>query len=159
MTNTPRFERSTEDRFWSKVQKTDGCWTWTASKDSCGYGTFRLSGKIRKAHRVSYELSHGPIPDGMHVCHRCDVPACVNPSHLFLGTHADNMADMAAKGRATPPKGAEHHSAKLTEVQVVYIRWLFASGLMKQRQLAESFGVSRGLIGHISQRRKWGEAA
>ena len=89
-------------RFWSKVQKTDGCWLWTGSRNrTWAYGRFR-SGPGRRsvlAHRFAWELVHGPIPGGLFVCHHCDNPSCVNPEHLFLGTHTDNMRDMVNKGR------------------------------------------------------------
>jgi len=91
-----------EERFWRQVQKdVDGCWLWTG-RPVQGYGRFRPSSRGTKigAHRYSWELHVGPIPDGLDVCHRCDVPLCIRPDHLFLGTHADNMADMVAKGRS-----------------------------------------------------------
>lgn len=96
-------------RMWSKVDRSDpaGCWPWTAkARASYGYGLLNVSGTLVRAHRVAYEATHGPIPDGMEVCHRCDNPACCNPAHLFVGTHADNMRDMRAKGRSTmTPEG------------------------------------------------------
>lgn len=92
-----------EERFWPKVQKTDTCWLWTASLNDRGYGQFKvLPGQGHapmKAHRFSWELHFGPIPAGLVVCHRCDVPSCVNPAHLFIGTQGDNLRDMSAKGR------------------------------------------------------------
>jgi hypothetical protein len=90
-------------RFWAKVRKGDGCWEWQASRNSSGYGWFRFGPQGSRtptgAHRVSYVLTKGPIPEGMQVLHRCDNPPCVNPSHLFLGTNDDNHADKVAKGR------------------------------------------------------------
>lgn len=88
------------ERFWEKVEKTDGCWLWTASLTNKGYGEFRLNEPSPiLAHRVAYELAHGPIPPGLFVCHHCDNPPCVRPDHLFLGTQKDNAQDMVRKGR------------------------------------------------------------
>lgn len=87
-------------RFWSKVEKTDSCWLWTGMRWTNGYGRFpNGGGQEMRAHRFAWELTYGPIPLGLFACHRCDVKLCVRPEHLFLGTHADNMADMMAKGR------------------------------------------------------------
>lgn len=91
---------SLADRFWAKVEKSDGCWLWLASKFQHGYGSATVDGGRREnAHRVAWRLIRGSIPKGMFVLHRCDNPACVNPDHLWLGTQTDNMRDCAAKGR------------------------------------------------------------
>ena len=88
------------ERFWSKVEKGDGCWLWRGAIGSHGrYGQFNVVNRSRPSHRVAWELVNGPIPAGLYVLHRCDVGLCVNPAHLFLGTQKDNMADMMAKGR------------------------------------------------------------
>ena len=99
-------------RFWGKASRGDGCWLWRGQVDPKGYGEFRIGSgrkgayrKVYLAHRKAYELAHGPIPAGLCVCHSCDVPACVNPAHLWVGTVAENNADMRAKGRAVVPTG------------------------------------------------------
>lgn len=88
-------------RFWAKVKRgtAEECWPWTGSKLKTGYGQLRENGKMIRAHRVSWELSRGPIPEGMNVCHHCDNPPCCNPDHLFIGTHLDNTRDKMHKGR------------------------------------------------------------
>jgi HNH endonuclease len=102
-----RAKRSLEERFWEKVDKRgpDECWEWTGGRFGPGYGALsrdRESGPA-PAHRLSYEFAYGPIHDGLHVLHRCDNPPCVNPAHLWAGTHDDNMADRHAKGRSRGP--------------------------------------------------------
>ena len=102
---TPRKVRSREtdlERFEAKFARTEGCWEWTAGKHWDGYGQFWLDGANVLAHKASYLFFKGPIPSAMHVLHRCDNPACVNPDHLFPGTHQDNMNDMTRKGRQRP---------------------------------------------------------
>lgn len=108
-----RIARPLAERFAEKIEpcSASGCWLWQDALKN-GYGRLFVDGRPTLAHRVSYELHCGPIPEGMHVCHRCDTPACVNPAHLFLGSHADNMADMAAKGRGTKSP----HAAEIAEI-------------------------------------------
>lgn len=153
------------ERFEQKVDKSPGhgpngdCWVWTASTKYWGYGAISVPGKgVRGAHRVSYELTHGPIPPGMFVLHRCDNPPCVNPDHLILGTPADNIRDMIARGRkkiGVMPKGMGHHRAKLTDSQVIEIRRLWDSGGATKLGLSKQFGVSRPVIRGIVERRSW----
>lgn len=86
-------------RFWLNVQKTEGCWLWTGRRDGAGYGQIFVQGRRIGVHRLSWLLNCGEIPEGLFVCHHCDVPLCVRPDHLFVGTHDDNMRDAAIKGR------------------------------------------------------------
>jgi hypothetical protein len=122
-----------------------GCWDWSGSLNpQTGYGSFffHKDGKSQPmgAHRASWILHIGPIHNGLHVCHHCDNPPCVNPDHLFLGTDKDNHADMKAKGRS--PFGSRSGRARLTEEKVIEIRRLYSTGRYIYRELAQMFGVS-----------------
>ena len=138
------------ERFEEKYvpEPNSGCWEWTACTDTSGYGQIRFNGTLVKAHRLSYELHVGEIGD-KHVLHKCDNPACVNPQHLFLGTQADNIADMVAKGRQA--RGKSHGSAKLTEADVLAIR----ADNRPQRAIAPDYGISHRLISDIKNRKIW----
>lgn len=139
-------------RFWSKVSTPNitDCWEWKASTGSHGYGQFGAGGKT--THRQSWEMFNGPIPSGKIICHKCDNRACVNPMHLFVGTHADNMNDKVMKGRQ--PHGAGHWHAKLDENAVRDIRRMVAAGLT-QREAGQKYGVGQSLISNILTKRLW----
>ena len=135
------------DRFWNKVDKGDGCWPWKAATSEKGYGRFWLNNTMVGAHRLSWELANGSIPDGMHVCHHCDNPLCVNPDHLFLGEPADNTADMMAKGRVA--RGDRLPHTKLTDDDVREIRSI--TGRTHQ-SIADEFRVSRTVVTRVLNR-------
>lgn len=141
-----------EERFWTKVAAgPNGCIIWTASvRGSNGYGATSVNGKNRMAHRVAWELTRGPIPEGVQVNHRCDVPRCVNPEHLYLGSHADNMQDKTERGRGV--RGSQVRQSKLTEDQVRDI----LKDPRSLRVLARECGVTFGAIAHIRAGRNWG---
>lgn len=136
-----------------KVDEETGCWNWTASKDGDGYGRFGVRRTIKGAHRVSYTLHTGNITEGLHVLHKCDNPSCVNPDHLFLGTHSENMADKTTKGRS--PRGSKHGRSKLTEKKVQMIRYIHDRLGTTQGNLAEIFNVNTDYIGRIVRREYW----
>ena len=143
-----------EQRFWSKVTKTDDCWLWTGSQTSTGYGLFHLSMKQRnqKAHRVSWMFSKGDIPSGVSVLHHCDVPICVKPSHLFLGTDLDNSHDCIEKRRNN--FGERNGRAKLTTEAIQEIRRRFALG-ESRKSLAEKYETCRSNIQVIVNFQAW----
>lgn len=172
------------DRFWEKVNVTnqDDCWEWTAEIDKGGYGVFSMNSKNRKAHRVSWELTYGKIPAGLLVCHHCDNPKCVNPTHLFLGTTLENMLDRNIKGRQASgdrsgarikrhrmargdqhgfilhpesvPRGSRNGLAKLTEKQVKEIKKSLRNSV-PQVNIAKQYGVRPPAIWKIANRLTW----
>lgn len=146
------------DKFWSKVQKTDSCWLWTASKDKDGYGKFSDPNKPRSkrsvvAHRFSYELKYGPFEKCLFVCHKCDNPSCVRPDHLFLGTHLENSRDMVNKRRSLI--GEKNPDSKLTEKQVEIIRSLYSTNKYTQSELGLKFNVVQNMISKIVLCKVW----
>ena len=154
-----------EIRFWRHVIRLSDseCWLWTGGVTS-NYGQFagneRLpSGHPRmvKVHRFSWSLANGPIPDGLHILHTCDVPLCVNPKHLYAGTHTDNMADRARAGHAPDLRGERSGMARLTKVQVSEIRKRL--GKERSRSIAADYGVAEQTISDIYRKRTWKQDA
>ena len=133
------------------VDASTGCWQWGGATYGAGYGRVSAKGgnRYELAHRESYREFVGAIPNGMCVCHSCDNRKCINPSHLWLGTHADNANDMVRKNRSLV--GSRHHNAKLTEELVLRIR----NDNREHREIAADYGVSYGLVGHIKRRLVW----
>lgn len=139
------------DRFWRSVKKTRGCWFWTASTDTNGYGQFGVKGKAVLVHRFSYTLHKGKIPKGkgyhkMCVLHKCDTPNCVNPDHLILGTQQDNIRDRDLKGRLF---------CKINKKKADKIRRLYVPRKVSQYTLATRFGISRSTVEDIIHNRIW----
>lgn len=141
------------ERLWAHVIVGDPaeCWEWSRYRRPGGHGQIGRDGKLDGTHRVAWESANGPVPDGMFVLHRCDNPPCCNPTHLFLGDHADNMADMVAKGRGRGVAGTANRNAKLTAEQVAEIRARYrpapnSHGGGNAAELAEEFGISRPYV-------------
>lgn len=126
-----------------------GCWLWDGATGRRDYGAVKFRGKQCPAHRASYEVFRGPIPAGMYVCHHCDVPCCVNPTHLFLGTHRENMEDRNRKGRQT--HGAAHYKTRLNAAAVTDIR----TKRMRVMEYARLYGVHSSSIWYIQTGRSW----
>lgn len=150
-TDLPTFAQ----RFWAKSTSVNGCWVWTGGKQSNGYGS-SWNPRLRRpdtAHRVAWELTHGPVPAGKEVRHRCDNPPCCRPDHLELGSHADNMRDTVVRRRAAA--GERQGSAKLTDEIVSEMRASYANGMVTQRQLAERYEVSPATVSMIVRGRTW----
>lgn len=150
--------RPIEERFWSKVAKRgpDDCWIWLAGTNPAGYGLLHGNNNSL-AHRVSWTIHHGPIPDGMLICHHCNNPPCCNPAHLFLGSHTDNAYDMYNKGRKpfdNYARGESAGGAKLTNFKVLEIRNRYANG-EKQTHIAKDYGVTQSAVWAIVSGKTW----
>lgn len=130
-----------------------GCWIWLGATVPDGYGGIDIGDKKVRAHRASWEAHRGPIPDGMCVLHRCDIPACINPDHLFLGTQLENIADRTKKRRGKNPRkpGESHPNSKLSDEAVRFIR----NSDLAQQVLAQRYGVSRPHISLIRSGKRW----
>lgn len=127
----------------------DECWLWIGSILKSGYGSLSINGKTCRAHTVAFELAKGPVPAGFEVCHTCDTPRCVNPAHLFAGTHAQNMRDMKVKGRVKATRGEQHYHSKLNAGAVRYIRFLWMFTPMTASRIGAFFGIKKNTVMHV----------
>jgi HNH endonuclease len=132
-----------EERFWAKVDKSDGCWNWNGCLNEHGYGLFGINNRSKLAHRIAYKITIKD-PDNLCVLHKCDNPKCVNPAHLFLGTKKENTQDMLKKGRDYKPVGERSTTSKLTISDVVLIRQLLSKRARGDvKRVAEKFKISK----------------
>lgn len=150
-----------KQRFYNKISISEsGCWLWKAGTTGgkMPYGKFWLNGTYMKAHRASYILHIGGIPDGACVCHKCDTPLCVNPEHLFIGSKRDNAIDMVTKGRGgqskNPPRGDRRVDSKLTQEKVLDIRKRCSEG-QSQSSVGKLYGIAQSAVCKIVNRIRW----
>lgn len=145
----------TEQEFWRRARRdANGCLVWIRRLDQNGYAPIFRRGRWTKAHRLAWEFSNGKVPSGMNVCHRCDNRACIEPTHLFVGTQSDNMRDCENKGRANHPVGERNNKAKLTSEEVLELRRRRAAGESMYR-LGKVFGIARQSVRSIILGRHW----
>ncbi len=135
--------------YYTYPEPNTGCWLWGGAVNSSGYGTLRIGENNLLAHRLQWERYNESIPKGMCICHTCDVRACVNPDHLFLGTYADNTRDASKKGRL--PRGEKNHYAKITEVQSIAI----LNDNRISSAIAKDYGLSQGYIRNLKRGYRW----
>lgn len=157
MPRRARTDSEFEHVYWARVRKTNkgkGCWIWRGTLHSNGYGAVKRRGRIFSAHRMSWMLTRGPIPKGLFVLHLCDVPNCVNPAHLFLGTQKENMRDKTRKGRGKSPCGEGHYNSKVTWRIVRLIRAEHQKDRSYDR-LAKRFQIHRQTVADIVRGKTW----
>ena len=177
---SPRWPKTFLDRFWDYVETAgpEDCWHWMGATIKAGYGRFHVRGNFTKpnsvedyAHRIMWEITYGPIPDGIQVLHSCDNPPCVNPIHLFLGTQSDNMKDAIKKGRLRPNlqkanearkahpglnvRGESQGSSKLNSSDVLAIRRRYSGGDISQRKLAQEYKITQATLWSVLKRETW----
>jgi len=133
----------------------NGCAIWIGARHISGYGQLRWENQMQPAHRLAWQMKHGPIPRGLVICHHCDNPPCVNVDHLFIGTRGDNNHDRTVKGRTAHPKGEKNGRAKLTEAEILAIR----NDPRKQYVIAREYGVTKSTVSAIILRKRWNHAA
>jgi DNA-binding XRE family transcriptional regulator len=150
-----RWQEYREPAFWGRVAKGSGCWEWSGSLDSGGYGVLGYEGQHWKAHRLAWRLTFGEIPKGIKVCHHCDNPKCCRPDHLFLGTQLHNVKDCVRKGRRFNFSGENNGRAKLTFEDAEKIRQLYAERLLSQEAIGRAFGVSQHAISMIVRNKRY----
>lgn len=160
------FSQRIIELFWSKVDKggENDCWLWLKREED-GYGSFRPGSSVRKtkrfkAHRFAWTITFGEISDGVLVCHKCDNPLCVNPAHLFLGSHLDNIRDCVNKGRRSPLVGKykrtiESRKRKIGMDDAIQIRRLYAEGKGSQESIGRQFGITQNQVSSIVNRKAW----
>ncbi len=149
--------RPLAERLWEKVdfsEGVNGCWLWTATTRG-GYGIIGHERHCFKAHRIVYQLVHGTIPEGMLVCHHCDVRNCVNPAHLFIGSSSDNRIDAVRKNRHYKTDGENNGNAKLTREQVLEIRKRYSTGDESISSLAKEYSITPPAMGRICKYQRW----